>query len=156
MQFSTKEDIETPIDEVFSLLSDFEGFERLAIRRGIEVRRDRDVTPPGPGMEWSARVLMRGKPRDLRLTLAQYDRPTAMRVDALSQGLDGTLTVDLLSLSKRRTRMAVVLELKPKTLPARLLIQSLRLTKATLTKRFKLKVATFAKSLENRPGSSIA
>ncbi|GHF37164.1 SRPBCC family protein [Seohaeicola zhoushanensis] len=155
MQFSTKEDIEAPIGDVFAMLSDFEGFERLAIRRGIEVQRDKDMTPPGPGMEWAARFLLRGKSRDLRLTLAQYDRPTAIRFEAVSQGLDGTLTLDLLSLSKKRTRMAVVLELKPKTLPARLLIQSLRLTKATLTKRFKLKVATFAKSLENRPGSTI-
>lgn len=152
MQFSTKEDIEAPIDEVFAMLSDFEGYERSAIRRGIEVRRETDVQPPGRGMAWTARFALRGKPRDLSLQLAQYDRPTAMRFAADSQGIDGTLTLDLLSLSKRRTRLAVVLEVKPKTLSARLLVQSFRLAKATLNKRFKLKVAAFAKSLEERQG----
>ena len=152
MQFSTKEDIEAPIDEVFAMLSDFEGYERSAIRRGIEVQRERDMHPPGRGMAWTARFSLRGKPRDLTLQLAQYDRPTAMRLEADSQGLDGTLTLDLLSLSKRRTRLAVVLEVKPKTLSARLLVQSFRLAKATLNKRFKLKVAAFAKSLEERQG----
>ncbi|MFC4668054.1 SRPBCC family protein [Seohaeicola nanhaiensis] len=152
MQFSTKEDIEAPIDEVFAMLSDFEGYERSAIRRGIEVQRERDMHPPGRGMAWTARFSLRGKPRDLTLQLAQYDRPTAMRFEADSQGLDGTLTLDLLSLSKRRTRLAVVLEVKPKTLSARLLVQSFRLAKATLNKRFKLKVAAFAKSLEQRQG----
>ena len=152
MQFSTKEDIEAPIDEVFAMLSDFEGYERSAIRRGIEVQRERDMHPPGRGMAWTARFSLRGKPRDLTLQLAQYDRPTAMRFEADSQGLDGTLTLDLLSLSKRRTRLAVVLEVKPKTLSARLLVQSFRLAKATLNKRFKLKVAAFAKSLEERQG----
>ena len=152
MQFSTKEDIEAPIDEVFAMLSDFEGYERSAIRRGIEVQRERDMHPPGRGMAWTARFSLRGKPRDLTLQLAQYDRPTAMRFEADSQGIDGTLTLDLLSLSKRRTRLAVVLEVKPKTLSARLLVQSFRLAKATLNKRFKLKVAAFAKSLEERQG----
>ena len=103
-------------------------------------------------MAWTARFLLRGKPRDLKLDLVQFDRPTAMRFEAASQGLDGTMTLDLLSLSQRRTRLSVVLELKPKTLPARLLVQSFKLAKANLTKRFKLKVATFAKTMEDRFG----
>ena len=152
MQFSTKEDIEAPIDEVFAMLADFESYERSAIRRGIEVQRADESCPAGAGMAWTARFLLRGKPRDLKLDLVQFDRPTAMRFEAASQGLDGTMTLDLLSLSQRRTRLSVVLELKPKTLPARLLVQSFKLAKANLTKRFKLKVATFAKTMEDRFG----
>ena len=60
------------------------------------------------------------------------------------------MTLDLVALSQQRTRMAIVLNLKPKTLSARLLIQSMKLAKANLTKRFKLKVAAYAKSLEDR------
>ncbi|MCB1340607.1 MAG: SRPBCC family protein [Pseudooceanicola sp.] len=154
MQFSTREDIESPIETVFENLSDFDGFERQAIRRGIEVQRDRDLKPPAQGMTWAAKFNLRGKPRDLSLLLAQYERPTAIRFEADSQGLDGTLTLDLMALSKQRTRLSVVLELKPKTLSARLLVQSFRLAKATLSKRFKLKVAEFAKSLESRRRTS--
>lgn len=150
MQFASKEDIEAPIEEVFAMLSEFETFERSAIRRGIEVQRQDDAEAPQVGMRWHARFVLRGKPRELDLELVQYERPNAMRFAAVSQGIDAQMSLDLVPLSQRRTRMAVVLEIKPKTLSARLLVQSLKLAKTNLTKRFKLRVASYAKDLEDR------
>lgn len=152
MQFSSKEDIDAPISEVFAMLSEFEAYERSAIRRGIEVRRVDPSAPIAIGLAWDTRFTLRGKPRDVRLTLVGFEPPNSMRIEADSQGLDGTMTLDLLALSPRRTRMAVVLNLAPKTLSARLLVQSLKLAKSNLTKRFKLKVADHAKNLEDRYG----
>lgn len=150
MQFSSKEDIEAPIADVFAAVTDFEAFERQALRRGIDVQRKGDVTAPEDGLSWHATFEMRGKPRDLDLTLAKFDPPNALRFDAMSNGLEGQMVIDLMSLSQQRTRLAVVVNFTPKTLPARLLIQSLKLGKAALTRRFKLKVADFAKSVEKR------
>lgn len=150
MQFASKEDIEAPIGDVFTMLSEFESFERSAIRRGIEVQRQDPDKAPGVGMRWHARFVLRGKPRELDLELVQYDRPNTMRFEAASPGIDGQMTLDLVPLSQRRTRMAVVLEIKPKTLSARLLVQSLKLARNNLNKRFKLRVASYAKDLEDR------
>ncbi len=150
MQFSSKEDIEAGIEQVFDMLSEFEGFERSAIRRGIEVQRKEAMGTPQVGMGWHAKFILRGKPRELDLTLTQYDRPNAMRFEAQSQGLDGSMALDLVPLSQRRTRMSVALEIKPKTLSARLMVQSMKLAKTNLTKRFKLRVAHYAKELEDR------
>lgn len=150
MQFSTKEDIEAPIADVFAMLSDFDLFERSAIRRGIEVQRVADPAAPGVGLAWNTRFLLRGRQREMRLDLVEFDTPNGLQVAARSDGIDGLMTLDLVALSQKRTRMAIVLNLRPKTLSARLLIQSMKLAKANLTKRFKLKVAAYAKSLEDR------
>lgn len=150
MQFSAKEDIEAPIAAVFSMLSEFESFERSAIRRGVEVMRIGEHIHPEVGMGWQARFVMRGRQRSLKLVLMQYDAPAAMRVEASSVSINGTMSIDLLSLSQRRTRLGLVLDLKPRTLAARILIQSMRIAKSNLTRRYKVRVAEYAKGLEER------
>jgi hypothetical protein len=150
MRFSSKEDIDAPIDRVFAMLAEFEAYERSAIRRGIEVRRVDDRVAPADGLQWDVKFQMRGKTRDMQLKMARFDPPNAMHVHTDTLGLDGMFTIELLALSPRRTRMAVVLNLSPKTLSARLLVQSLKLAKSNLSRRFKLKVADYAKGMEER------
>lgn len=147
MKFSSKEDIETPIDRVFEQLTNFEMFERAAIRRGVEIERERGIAQPVVGMAWKARFEMRGRSREARVELMHLDRPNTMRFDAIGKGVDGSFFIDLLPLSPRSTRMSVVLDIEPKTLSARLLIQSMKLAKTNLTKRFRKKVREFAKTL---------
>ena len=147
MKFSSKEDIETPIDRVFEQLTNFEMFERAAIRRGVEIERERDTAQPVVGMAWKARFEMRGRSREARVELMHLDRPNTMRFDAIGKGVDGSFFIDLLPLSPRSTRISVVLDIEPKTLSARLLIQSMKLAKTNRTKRFRKKVREFAKTL---------
>ena len=64
MKFSTREDIEAPIEGVFDMLCDFEGFERSAMRRGAEVQRVDRLPKPGVGMIWDVVFSMRGKMRN--------------------------------------------------------------------------------------------
>ena len=147
MKFSSKEDIETPIDRVFEQLTNFEMFERAAVRRGVEIERERDTAQPVVGMAWKARFEMRGRSREARVELMHLDRPHTMRFDAIGKGVDGSFFIDLLPLSQRSTRISVVLDIEPKTLSARLLIQSMKLAKTNLAKRFRKKVREFAKTL---------
>ena len=145
MKFSTREDIEVPVDDVFARIADFDTFERMALRHGAQVTR-RDG--PGPGTTWQVRADIRGKPREMRIALVRLDAPDGLTVDIASAGIVGALVVELVALSRSRTRMRVALEVRPQTLSARLSIQSARLARGTLTKRYKGRIAQFAREIE--------
>ncbi|MDG1068077.1 MAG: SRPBCC family protein [Sulfitobacter sp.] len=150
MKFSSKEDIEASIEATFSMLCDFETFERAAMRRGAEVQRTDTKTVPSVGMGWSAAFNMRGKRRQVEIEMVTLDQPNEMEFECRSQGLLTHFTIELVALSKSRTRLMVSFDIKPLNLSARLLVQSLKLAKTSLTKKFKLRVAEFAKTLEDR------
>lgn len=150
MKFSTKEDIDAPIDAVFDMLCEFDQFERAAMRRGAEVQRVDQLAEPGAGMQWEAAFDMRGKRRALQVEMDRFDRPTEMKLNTRSQGLTGDMSFDLVALSRSRTRIMVALDLKPQNLSARLLVQSLKLAKNALTKKFKKRVGDYAKDMEER------
>lgn len=150
MQFSGKEDIEVPIENVFASVSEFESFERSAIRRGIEVQRVGNVDPVAAGLAWDTAFTLRGKPRDMHITLAEFVEPSLMRFDSRSKGINGDCVVELLALSPRRTRLSVDIKLSANTLAARLFLQSLKLARSSLNKKFKLRLADMAKEIERR------
>lgn len=150
MKFSSRQDIETPIDEVFGVLSDFESVERSAIRRGIEIRRGSDSAAPSEGMTWDATFLIRGRTRTVGICLERLDPPNGMTFAITSPSISGGMKVELVALSPRRTRMLVAVELKPTTLTGRLFIQSMKLTKKKLDRQFKRRVADYARMVEER------
>lgn len=150
MKFSTKEDLEIGIDDVFEMLSDFDGFERKIMRHGVDVTRLDQMGTAGVGAKWRAKAEFRSKMRDFDVELTKYDRPNELVFTTESGGMKATFTVELVALSRNRTRMRVELDVKPKTLPARLLMQSARLAKNTLNKRYKTRVANFSEDLEDR------
>lgn len=150
MKLSSKEDVDAPIADVFTTLSDFASFERSAIRRGVEVQRHGDAVPPQVGLSWDVSVTFRGKPRNMKMELTAFDPTTLIQFAGESDGLSGDSKIELVALSPRRTRISVSVDVKPKTLSGRLLLQSFKLAKAKINKRFKTRVAEFAKLTEER------
>ena len=150
MKFSSKEDIEASIEQVFALVSDFAALERAALRRGAEVQRTDSLHKPGVGMSWTAAFMARGRQRKLDIVMTTYEPPHAMRFDSVAQGLHSNMTVELVALSRGRTRLSVDLELKPKSISARLFVQSLKLARNNLNKKFHLRMADYASDLEDR------
>lgn len=150
MKFSTQEDIEAPIDAVFEMLCAFEGYERAAMRRGADIQRLDSLDAPGLGMSWAAKFPMRGKSREIELEIVQFNPHNDMRFDMRSKGLAGIIQFELIALSRNRTRMIFGVEIRPQTLPARLLVQSLKLTKSSLNRQFQERVADYVQSMEER------
>jgi carbon monoxide dehydrogenase subunit G len=150
MKLSTKVDIEAPIDDVFGALTDFEGFERAALRRGAEVVRMGQPRPNGVDQVWRVGFDYRGKRRLLTARLVALDRPNALRFQGTAKSLDGEMLVDLVALSRRQTRVTVAMEIKPKTLSARIFVQSLVFARSRINDRFAKRIRSFAQMIEDR------
>lgn len=150
MKLTEREDIEAPIDYVFKQISDFPAIERSAMRRGAEVQRVDDLTEYGPGMRWDTVFMLRGKQRKMRLEMVHYEPPNCMMAAASSPNITGEIVIDLVALSRKRTRMSVVVKMQAKTLTARLLLQSLKLARNNVQKRFAVRVAGYASEVEDR------
>lgn len=148
MKFTTREDIEVPANHVFAVLSDFEMFERQALRRGAEIKRVDNLAVKGVGMTWDLAFTLRSKVRELTVEMTEYDMPNRMVFESRSPSLGGHMVVDLVALSPNRTRLSIQIELKPQNLSARLLVQSLKLAKNNINKRFEKRIAIFARDTE--------
>jgi uncharacterized protein YndB with AHSA1/START domain len=150
MELTSREDIEAPLEQVFAALSDFDHVERQVLRRGIDVQRTRDVTPTAEGLAWRAEFTFRGKPRRADITLTQFQPAERLVFETVSGGLTTEMAMDVVALSRARTRISTVAVLMPRTLSARLLVQSLKLAKGGIDKRFQTRMHQLARELETR------
>ncbi|MBT0958323.1 SRPBCC family protein [Alphaproteobacteria bacterium KMM 3653] len=150
MQFTAREDIAAPIDRVFEAVTDYASFEKQVLRRGAQVRRATDMAQPGVGMTWELEFRYRGRPRALTAQIVQFEAPNGVTIEGRMSGLSGEMRIDLIALSKQRTRMDVTIDLKPQSITARVLVQSLRLARTSLTQRFNKRLSDFAKGIEDQ------
>lgn len=150
MKFLTHEDIAAPIERVFAEVSNFEGFERAALRRGAEIVRLDELAAPAAGMKWDARFAYRNRPRRADLELVRFDQPNALGLTGTSSGVEMLLEVELVALSRNRTRLNVATLLNARSISARLLLQSLKLARNSLDGRYRKRVADYAKGIEAR------
>lgn len=168
MELTAREDIEASQERVFALLSDFDNIERQAMRRGTQITRTSDGPDAGPdsgpdsgpdagtgaGMAWDALFQFRGKKRSAQITLSTYDPSERMVFDSLSGGLEMTLALDVVALAPNRTRINVTSTLGAKTLSARLFLQSIKLARGGIDKRFRKRVGELAGDMEKRLNSA--
>jgi len=148
MKLSTREDIEAPIAYVYGRISDFAGFERRALRQGIDVTC-RDDGDAKVGTCWDFAFDFRGRPRKVQAELTKLDPDHGIEVESQSDGLMALTQVELVALSATRTRVLVSFDMRAKTLTARLLLQSLKLAKAKMTSRFKARVLDYTENVED-------
>lgn len=149
MKFSTREDIEAPIAFVYAQVSDFDAFTRRALRHGADVKQEHtgDLVV---GAQWHVDFDFRGRRRKMQARITRLDAPNSYEIETVSDGMTALSEVTLVALSPRRTRLAFSIDVRARTLTAKLLLQSMKLAKGKLTKRFKARVLDFAEEIEDR------
>ncbi|MDN5787532.1 SRPBCC family protein [Pseudorhodobacter sp.] len=150
MKLTAKEDIEAPIAFVDGFLTDFDNWERAALRRGAEVERLDRLPKPAAGMEWKICFPYRAKQRDAQITLTKIEQERALSFLGIGRPVEAVLDVDMAEMGPRRTRVHVQIDIKPRTLAARLFVQSLRLAKSKVTKRYAQHLSQLAADIEDR------
>ncbi len=156
MKFNVREDIDAPIETVFSMATDFERFERQAMRRGMDVSRNDVYHAPGVGTEWRIRTEYRGKDRRITALLEEYEEPSRLQILSKTGGIEGLILAEFVPLSPRRTRVDFTVDLAAKTLSARLLLQSLKFARGTIMARMKKRMKEFKLTAEAQADGKLA
>ena len=150
MKLVARYDVDVPIDFVWAELTDFEAWERMAIRRGAEVMRTDRMAQKGAGMAWALGFAFRGQQRKATLTLPLMTAPERLTISAQSKLVDITLAVALMDLTTTRTRIEVKTEIKPRTIAARLYIQGMKLARKKVERQYSNRASQLAVEIEDR------
>lgn len=141
MKFSTRQDTDLSPEYLFDVISDFDRLERLLTRRGAVVRRVDPASEPGAGMAWLINFDWRGKSRHLRLDVTRFDRPENISMEGVSDMFEISLDMTVIALTRTRARLQFEVDVRPRSMKARLLLQTAKLGKSQLDRKFALRVA---------------
>lgn len=134
MKFSARKDVEMTAQALFAALSDFDRLERI-------LRRNRaEVTALDPAIEgakaWDIGFDWRGRHRTARFALTRHDPDEALQLTGSSESFDIVVDLTIVALTRNRSRVVCEANLRPRSMKARLLVQTAKLSKATLDSRF--------------------
>lgn len=150
MKLTAKTDLEVPAASVFATLVDTVSWEREAVRNGVEIERPPGTPGTGVGAEWRIRGHYRGKSRKAVIRVEEMvpDQRLTLVID--SPTMEGQSRIEVMVLSPRRSRVRIELEIKPKTLAARLFINTMRLAKGRVQARFERGLGQLGARIKDR------
>ena len=152
MKFSTRTDTDLPAEQLFAAVGDFDALERMLIGRGASVSRIDPSQEPGITMGWNIGFDWRGRQRNLHLGVVRFDRPERITMDGRSKALDIRVNATVVALSRVKSRLIFEVEMKPRNMKARLMIQTAKLGKGQLDRRFERRVEEFVNQMRGRHG----
>ena len=150
MRLTAKTDIEVPLAEVYAYVTDFAAWEAAATRRGAEVTRTAAKSVDGVGAAWRVRFAYRGKTRNALIKAVQLVPSQLAQFSIDSPSIEGASQIEITALSPRRTRLRVLVDVKPKTLAARVFISTLRLSRGRVQRRFEGRVTQLGQAIADR------
>ncbi len=148
MKFSTRRDLDASAADIFDRVSDFPQIEHLLLRRGVSVRRLDPAQPAGPGAGWVLGFDWRARARELRLEVARLDRPERVGLSGMSDAFDILIDMTVVALGRVRSRLIFETEIRPRNMRARLMLQTARLGKGQLDRKFAQRIDRFVAELQ--------
>jgi hypothetical protein len=147
MKFSTRQDTAHGAAALFAAVCDLSRIERAMLRRGAELRRLDPGRPLGEGSSWEVGFDWRGHPRALTLEVATLAPPERLVFSGRLEQFDVTIAMTVVALSPRKSRLICEVDVSPRGMKARLMLQTARLGKAQLDRRFAERVQDLVEGL---------
>lgn len=141
MKFKVNEDVDAPLDMVWSRFTDFSSFESDVRKRGVELTRVGNWSETTVGVEWRGTASVRGKKRAIAARVGTFHPTDLCVIESRIGGMDCHYELSFISLGPEVTRVALVLDLSAKTLTARLLLQTLKLARGRVMQRIQSTLA---------------
>lgn len=149
MKFSTRIDFDKPVADLFDLVSDFDRLEHVLARQRATARRLDPSAHSGARLCWEITFKWRGQRRLLRVEVTGCDRPERVAMRGLSDALELVIDVQTLALSRARSRLILETDVRPRNMRTRLMLQTARLAKGQLDRRYERRVADFIGQIVN-------
>lgn len=147
MKFSSRFDFDIPAGKLFDIIGDFSRSERVLAARGAQVRRVDPAQEPGTGLGWLIDFNWRGQARSLRLDVTGFERPSHVTMQGCSDPFDVAIDIAVGALSRVRSRLLFQTELRPRNMRARLMIQTAKLGRSQLDRKYEQRIADFLTQL---------
>ncbi|MDB2551330.1 hypothetical protein N9X71_01935 [Paracoccus sp. (in: a-proteobacteria)] len=148
MKFSTRIDTDSAASDLFDTVGNFDRIERMLTRRGAVITRIDPAQEPGTGVGWMIGFDWRGQPRQLRLEVTRYDRPERMSMVGQSDTFDVAIDATVVALGRARSRLIFETGLRPRSMRARLMVQTAKLGKGQLDQRYARRINDFLTDLQ--------
>ncbi|WP_405403778.1 hypothetical protein [Paracoccus sp. Ld10] len=149
MKFSTRIDTDLPAERLFEVVGNFDALERMVIGRGATVARIDPSNEPGIGLGWNIGFDWRGKARQLRLAVTRFDRPEQITMAGHSDALDLSVIATVVALSRVKSRLLFETDVRPRNMKARLMLQTAKLGKAQLDRRYQRRIEDFVQQMRS-------
>ncbi|WP_347139619.1 hypothetical protein [Paracoccus sp. SSK6] len=147
MKFSTRIDTNIPASDLFDIAGDFSRSERALVARGVAVRRVDPAQEPGTGLGWVVDFNWRGQRRSVRLDVTRFDRPSHITLEGHSDQFDLSINMTVVALSRVKSRLLFETEVRPRSMRARLLLQTAKLGKSQLDRKYDQRITDFVTHL---------
>lgn len=154
MRLHSVQDVHAPMSYVFQYMSNFETHLQTAAVYGALVVRTDTLDEIGVGATWHVDAKIRGKDREFDVELTSYSPDSNMEFMISSRNIDMDLKVKLAPAGGDETQVKIVTKSKPKSLSARLLVQSAKLAHKTISRRFDLRVQDLMGRIEEEYSAS--
>ncbi len=128
--------------KVFDSFADPARMDAVFGEQGANLRRE---GPGGPGTVWHLDVVSSGKERPVEITLVDMERPEVMRMRVASEMVGADVSFVFSDLPEGGCQVRADIDLAPRSLTARVAIQTLRLAKGKVENKIQRALAALGK-----------